>query len=220
MKRFLVLTILLIQFFKVFSQENIGLQPNYNIEPGIIDSIFQSVCKSEQDWVIRLYVENGMSVPRYDSLGNITAQFLEGTFLFFKISENYFLQKLTLDFSKNQTLFIPEERVYIFADSINITIDTIQLLEKESIEPFVYKYPNEDVYGVQTSPDHEPHYSMFFRTSANDYFYRSFSKTDLADKTWFRDYKNLNYKHNINTVIYRIFVIIQNLICKTYNYVK
>jgi hypothetical protein len=182
-----------------------------------IDSIFKSIQVSEKDWVISLSIEQAGTIPIIDSLGNILHEDPEGTFMLFKIGENYFLQKLDLEFPDGYlTSKVVISKCLKLGEntSMNYNVDSILLAKKEWIYPFIYRDSSTNAYNIQPPADHEPYYAMHFKTTKTDGSDVFFTETSWAKSEEFLNSENLNYLYNTNTFIYRSFskliVVIKN----------
>jgi len=178
-----------------------------------IDSMFESIHTSTNDWLISLSIEQAGTL--YDSLGNNSTQTPEGTFLFFKVGRNHFLQKLQFEYIDNslgvKVMF--GKRLSLFTDlNFDYSVDSILLACKESIYPFVYKHDSDDVYNILQPSDHEPYYTMHFKTAQEDGCDIPFTKTSLTESKSFIPYKNLNFLYNSKTFVYRAYLKLMGLV--------
>ena len=196
--------------FKCFA---LFAQPSMPVEQ--IDSLFESVHVSENDWVISLSIEQAGTLPIYDSLGNKLYEDPQGSFLFLQVGRDHFLQKIWYEYLDNpfRSKVIIGNRLKLGKNvDINYSVDSILLAYKEWIYPFVYKNDSDNAYNVQQPADHEPYYGMHFKTANHDGSNKFFTETSLTESEVFLANKNLNYLYNSRTFVYRSFCKLINLI--------
>ena len=146
-----------------------------------IDSVFESIRVSDNDWLISLSIEQAGTI--YDSLGNMLSESPQGTFLLLKVGGDHFLQKIWFkNFDKPfETKVVFGKRLRLDKNiSFDYSADSILLANKEWIYPFVYKSDTDSAYNVLEPSDHEPYYSMCFKTLKTDGSNLFFTETSLS----------------------------------------
>jgi len=207
MRKTLVFIVLYFQFSILFGQPSIPTEQ--------IDSLFEEIHVSDNDWAISLSIEQAGTIPMLDSLGKIIYEDPRGTFVFFKIGTDHFLQKFWYKY-----LHDPYRAKVIIGNRLKLgkavdfdyPVDSILLAYKEGIYPYVYKDEVDDTYNVQQPADHEPYYGMYFKTVKKDGSIRFFEETSLKESVSFMPNRNLNYLYNSRTFIYRSFLKLLSMI--------
>jgi hypothetical protein len=199
MKKIFLLVFLVIQFVNVYSQ-------SYYEQ---VDSVINKYSLKDNDWVSALFVNWPSFYSRYDSLGNNIDNEPDGAYIFTKINNLYALQRVYTTFIGESFVAKVNPPVTILNVNIcNYNKDSILKAEREWICPYIYKNDSLNVYNLQGQATHSPSYNVTFRTKESKFF-SSFNDIDLVDSSNFKFFsipKNLNYNHNINTFIYRIFM--------------
>lgn len=96
--------------------------------------------------------------------------------------------------------------------------DSIQKAGKEWIYPYIYKDDSLKVYDIQRKADHSPSFRMCLRTKEALSFLK-FDDIDLyASQEYLGISKNLNYEHNTNTLLYRVFINFSCLVKKHFKF--
>ena len=158
MRQILLFLVLYFQTSILFSQSSIPIEQ--------IDSLFENIHVSDNDWVVSLSIDQAGAIPLYDSLGNRVYDNRQGTFLLLKIGGDYFLQKLYtkyFDHPYREKLVIANRLKLNNHIDFDYTVDSILLANTQWIYPFVYKDESLKVYNIQQPADHEPYYGMHFK---------------------------------------------------------
>ena len=101
-----------------------------------IDSVFESIHVSDNDWLINLSIDQAGTFILYDSLGNIPYESLQGTFLLLKVGRVHFLQKIWFEYLDNpfRTIVVFGKRSKLDENiNFNYSVDSILLAKNEEI---------------------------------------------------------------------------------------
>lgn len=159
------------------------------------------------DWGIALNIEQSGRIVRFDSLGNRDEIEPNGTYVLYCKNGALSVQKLEMEyFGLDSTSFNWGKLVPIGnCSQLNCTADSFTKIKDEWIYPLIYKDEKLNTYSVQEPADHAPRYHLYLKIPGSETFGKWFSDNEFEEKVWFSDSKNLNYKYNSNTCLYRLF---------------